>query len=142
MFLKPKNTPSFQLHLQYTKTFYWGRGNSIMVSVSVCEVGLSRLKPSSIRISQKGGDPPACYQLVPTSADDLFNKGGPCVIMSVIMHVEDSQLSVVRVGHCVLLVGFCLSLYILHVLNRDINMIQTIYLKCFGKNFTSKFDIK
>ena len=29
-----------------------------------------------------------------------------------------------RVGHCVPLAGICLSLYSLHVLNRDINMIK------------------
>ena len=48
-----------------------------------------------------------------------------CYHLYVIMIVKDSQFSVVRVGHCVLLAGFCLSLYDLHVLNRDVNMIQT-----------------
>ena len=32
--------------------------------------------------------------------------------------------------HCVLLAGFCLSLYSLHVLNRDVNMIQTKLIVC------------
>ena len=41
------------------------------------------------------------------------------------MHVKDPQLSVVRVGHRFLLAGFCLSLYGLRVLNREVNMIQT-----------------
>ena len=60
-----------------------GRGNSIQVSVSVCEVGCQGSSlAQSICISQKGGDLPARYQLVPTSADDWFIKGGPCVIMS------------------------------------------------------------
>ena len=43
------------------------------------------------------------------------------------MHTKDPQLSVVRVGYCVLLAGFCLSLYMLyslHVQNRDVNIIQ------------------
>ena len=41
------------------------------------------------------------------------------------MHEEDPKLSVVRVGHRVPLAGLCLSLYSLHMLNRDVNMIQT-----------------
>ena len=48
------------------------------------------------------------------------------VIMSMIMHVKDPQLSFVRVWHCVLLADFCLSLHSLHVLNRDVNIIQKI----------------
>ena len=43
---------------------------------------LSRFEPGMIRLCQKGEDLPACYHLLPTSADDWFNKGGPCVIMS------------------------------------------------------------
>ena len=41
------------------------------------------------------------------------------------MHVKDPLLSVVRVGLCVPLAGFCLSLFGMHVLNRDVNVIQT-----------------
>ena len=60
-----------------------GRVNSIMVSISICEAHHQGLSPAwSVCISQKGGDLPACYQLVPTSAADWFNRGGPCVIMS------------------------------------------------------------
>ena len=65
--------------------FHSTRGwrDSIMVSVSVCEAGRPGSSPGlSICISQKGGILPECYQLVPISADDWFNKGGPCVIMS------------------------------------------------------------
>ena len=42
-------------------------------------------------------------------------KGLPCVIMSIIMYVKDPQLSVLRVGHCASLAGFCLSLYQVYV---------------------------
>ena len=42
-----------------------------------------------------------------------------------IMHVKDPKISVVKIGHCDLLAGFCMSLYSLHVLNWDVNMIQT-----------------
>ena len=59
--------------------------------------------------------------MFPTSS----TKAAPCVTMSVIMHATDPQLSVVRVGHCVMSAGSCLSLYSLHVLNRYVNMIQT-----------------
>ena len=48
-----------------------------------------------------------------------------CYYVCVIMHVKDPYLSVVRVGHCVPLAVFFLSLYDLHALNRDVNMIQT-----------------
>ena len=47
-----------------------------------------------------------------------------CYQAYVIMHVKDPQLSVIRVWHYVPLAGFCLSLYSLHVLNRDINIIE------------------
>ena len=40
------------------------------------------------------------------------------------MHVKERSLSVVRVEHRVLFAGFCLSLYSLNVLNRDINIKQ------------------
>ena len=68
-------------------------------------------------------------------------KPSMCYYVCVIMHVKDPQLSVVRVGHCVPLTGFCLSLYDLHALNRDVNMIQTnkqttfIYLKHMDSDY-------
>ena len=65
----------------------------------------------------------ACHYLAPASATDWFMKGRVmCYHVYVIMHVKDPELSVVRVGHCVPLAGFGLSLYSPHVLNRDINM--------------------
>ena len=39
----------------------------------------------------------------------------------VIIHVKDLRLSVVRVGHRVLVAVFCLSLYLLPVLNCDVD---------------------
>ena len=61
------------------------------------------------------------------SATDWFIKGSAmCNYVYVIMHVKDPQLSVTGVEHCVLVAGFCLSLYNLHMLNKDINMIQSI----------------
>ena len=68
----------------------------------------------------------ASHQLAPASAANWFHKGrAMCYHVLVIMHVKDPQLSVIRVGHRVPLAGFCLSLCSLHVLNRDVNMIQT-----------------
>ena len=49
-----------------------------------------------------------------------------CYHVPVIMHVKDLKLSVVRVGHHVQLAGFCLSLYSLHVLNTNVDIIQSI----------------
>ena len=63
--------------------YSYGQGNSIMVSISVCQVGLSRFKLGTIHMFQKGGILSAFYQLVPTSADNWFTKG------YVIMHVKD-----------------------------------------------------
>ena len=48
-----------------------------------------------------------------------------CNHVYMIMHVNDPKLSVVGVGHCAPLAGFCLSIYSLHVLTRDVNMVQT-----------------
>ena len=48
-----------------------------------------------------------------------------CYHVYVTMHVNDPYLSVVRVRYCVPLAGYCLSLYGLHVLNRDVNKMQT-----------------
>ena len=45
--------------------------------------GRSGFAPGSIRLSQKGEILSLCYWLIPTSADDWFKKGRPCVIMSV-----------------------------------------------------------
>ena len=43
----------------------------------------------------------------------------------VIMPVKEPKLFVVRVGHHVPFARFCLSLYGMNVLNRDVNMIYT-----------------
>ena len=92
-----------------------------MVSVSVCQVG----RPGLIRLFKKGGILSACYQPVPASTDDWFTKGhSMCYHFYVLMHVKDPWLSVVRVGHRVPLAGFSLSLYSLHMLDRDVNIIQ------------------
>ena len=47
-------------------------------------------------------------------------------------HVYVIILYVVRTGHCPLLAGFSLSIYSLHVLNSDVDMIYTItQLRCY-----------
>ena len=40
------------------------------------------------------------------------------------MYVKDPYLFVIRVEHRVSLAGFCLSLFSLHMLNRDVKMTQ------------------
>ena len=54
-----------------------------------------------------------------------------------IMQVKDSLLSVVRVGYRVPLEGFYLSLYVLHMLNSDVNMIQTKNSKKNAKRYSA-----
>ena len=62
----------------------------------------------------------------PTSAADWFTKGrAMCYHVYAIMYVNDPETSVRKVGHRVPFAGFCPSLYNLHVLNSDVNMIQT-----------------
>ena len=56
------------------------------------------------------------------------NVQGYAMYYHVIMHVEDPWLSVIRLGHCVPLVGFWLFLYSLHMLDRDVNVIQKIII--------------
>ena len=66
-----------------------------------------------------------CHQRAPASAAYWFNKGhAMCYHVYVIMHVNDPWISVGKIGHGVLSAGLRLSLYSLHVLNRDVNMIQ------------------
>ena len=106
-------------------------GTNIMVSASVCKAGSPGLS-----LAQS-----VCFRkvkfylyvvspsVVPTSAANWFTKGVLCVIVYVIMHVKDPyMLYVVRLGHYVLLAGFCPFLYSLHVLGRGIYMIQTNYM--------------
>ena len=69
---------------------------------------------------------PSAWQLL--APTDWFIKGCiMCYHVYVIMRVKVPWPSFVRVAHCVLLAGFYLPLYYvysLHVLNRDVNMIQ------------------
>ena len=62
---------------------------------------------------------PECCQLVPTSADDWFNKGrSMCYHFYVIMHVKDPWLSVVRVGYCDYTLFRKTAILILHTINK------------------------
>ena len=65
------------------------------------------------------------HWLAPAGADDWFTKGRVmCYHVYMIMHVKYPLHSVLRVGHHVLSAGFWLSLYSLHMLKRDVNIIQ------------------
>ena len=78
------------------------------------------------------------HLLAPVSVAEWFNKGRAIRYrVYVIMHAKDLQLYFVKVGHCVLLAVFCLFRYGLHVLNRDVNMIQTrtkLTYRCISAN--------
>ena len=43
-------------------------------------------------------------------------------LIYMMMHVKDTQLFTTRVGHFVMVTGLCVSLYSLHVLNRDVSL--------------------
>ena len=60
-----------------------GWGNSTVVSVSVYQAGGPGSLPARSACHRKGEILSLCYWLTPTSADDWFKKGSPCVIMSV-----------------------------------------------------------
>ena len=92
--------------------FHRERGNSIMVSVSICQAG----RPGS-SLSRS-----ACFRKV-EFYQNVMNLSPPvltsmCCHVYVIMHVKDLLLSVIKVGHRVLLADFCLSLYVLLVLGQ------------------------
>ena len=89
-----------------------------MVSVYVCQAGHPHSSPVRSFCFKKV----EFYQ----HDHDWFTKGSAMYYhVYVIMHVKEPQLPVVRVGHHFPLACFCLSLYSLHVLYRDVNMIQT-----------------
>ena len=88
--------------------------DSIMVSVSVKWVVQVRAQYDRI-VSEKWNSI-SMLSTCRARAADWFNKG-------LAMCRKPSYL--VRAGHRVLLAGFSLSLYSLHVLKRDVNLIQT-----------------
>ena len=69
--------------------YHKGGGEIVKWLVSPSVKGPSRFEPGLNCFFQKGGILSACYEFVSTSANDLFTKGLPCVIMSVIMHVKN-----------------------------------------------------
>ena len=104
-----------------------GRGNSTVVSVSIYQAG----DPDS-RLAQC-----ACYRKVALyhCVTDSFppvpttgKKKAVHVLLCLCNNACKRSLAIYRkrVGHCVPLAGFCLSLYDLHTLNRDVNMVQSI----------------
>ena len=69
---------------------------------------------------------PTSHQYTPANVADWFNTGNAmCYHSIVIIHVENPKVTVIRERHRVPLAGSCLSLYSLHVLNRDVNIINT-----------------
>ena len=73
-------------------------------------------------VPQATVQPPMCYDVCDNA----------CKRSLAICRKSRALCPVSRVGLCVLLAGFCLSLYGLHVLNRDVNMIQTKWQATIG----------
>ena len=101
-----------------------GQGNGTVVSGSVCEAGRPGSCPARSTCFRKL----EFYQ----NAIDLFPPvltTGSTKAVHVLSCLCDNAckrfLAICRKSSCVLLAGYCLSRYGLHVLNRDVNMIQT-----------------
>ena len=89
--------------------------------VFVCQFGPAGLSPVCLLVSDM-------LEICLANAANCCNKDCTmCCHVYVVMHVKDSDLSVIRVGQIVLLTGFCLPLYSIHMLNKDVNMLQTMY---------------
>ena len=116
--------PQDPTHKHVDINLQWGQGNSIMVSVFVCHAVHIRNRYDPFvsegwnATNMLSTSPHQCQRLV-------HQRLSMCYHVYVIMQVKDPYLSVVTVRHCAPLADFRLSLYSLHVLNRDINMIQT-----------------
>ena len=112
---------------QYNARHPYKRGRGKQYYGQCLVRGPSRFEPGTFRLFREGGMLSTCLH---QCRQLVHQRPSMCHYVYVMMHVKDPQLSVVRVGHCVPLAGFCLSLYSLHVLNRDVNMIQTKKIYC------------
>ena len=92
-----------------------------MVSVSVYQVGHPGANPKRSIFFERWNSTGMISALV-ASAADCFTKG--CTMCYLVYMAVDSLLSVVRVGNGVPVSRLWLSLFSLHVLNRDVNMIS------------------
>ena len=97
-----------------------GQENSILVSVSVFQVR----HPGSSPIHSVCFRNVKFYRHVIKLSPPVPTTGLPCQLLSCLCY-NACYLSKGYVGHGVPLAGFCLSLYSLDVLNRDVDMIQT-----------------
>ena len=92
-----------------------------MAGISICQLGRA---DSSLAWSVCFRKVEFCQHVI-MCQQLVHQRPSICYHVYVVMHLKDPQPSVIRVGHLVPLAGFCLSLYRLHTLNRDVNMIQT-----------------
>ena len=88
------------------------RGNTILVSVSVCQAGRPGSNPAR---SACFGKVRFFQQVIDLFPRLVHQRLFMCYHVCVIMHVKDPYVYFVRVGHRVPLAGFCLSIYGLHV---------------------------
>ena len=92
------------------------QGKCIMVGVSICQVG----RPDSSPVQSACFRKVVCYQNVKNLSPPVPTTGSPKAI-HVVLCLCKRSLVICHKSRA----GFCLSLYGLHVLNRDLNIIQT-----------------
>ena len=97
-----------------------------MVSVFVCQAG----RPGSCPARSSCFRKVEFYQCATELLPPVLTTGSTKAVhaLSCLCDNVCKRSLLVRVGHLVLLTGFCLSLCGLHVLNRDVNMIQNQYI--------------
>ena len=101
-------------------TTWSGRGNSTVVSVSVCQAGHPGLHPARSACFRKVEFYQFAIELF--CADGWFNVH---VLSCLCDNACKRSLAICCKSRASCPVSLCLSLYGLHVLNRDFNMIQT-----------------
>ena len=109
----------------YLHSSFPGRGNSTVVSASVYHAG----DPGSRQARSTCHRKVEFYHCVIHSLPPVPTTGSTKAIDMLLCLCNNScksSLAICRKSRvCVPLAGFCLSLYDLHALNRDVNMIQT-----------------
>ena len=101
------------------------RGGEVARSWHICVID-EKIDARSVPFTFTVYSLSVCHHLALVSAADQHINGRAMhYIVYLIMHVKDPILSVVGAGHHVPVVVFCLSLYSLYVLNRDVDMIKT-----------------
>ena len=107
-----------QLHM------FGGRGNSILVSVSVSQGGCPGSNAGTVLLFQKGGILPECYELSPPVPMTGSQKAIHVLSCLCDNACKGSLAIICKSRASCPVAGFCLSL------KRDVNMIQTNKFAC------------